>query len=137
MNNAGDEAPVRFDALIDLLLRLPAIDANDTQTRGIGRGNSANRDWWVKFGIRIDDPLAWRLVQEFAFVINSISIKETLPATFKPVSPPPYLNGGPRDYLSWVIECHRDIEPKRLAEILAGYLPDPVDDRKQWQIEDD
>ena len=28
-------------------------------------------------------------------------------------------------------------EPKRLAESLAGYLPDPVDDRKQWQIEDD
>ena len=60
--------------------------------------------WWVKFSIDIDHPLAWRVVQELGHVLNYVSLSERLPTVFMPVSPPPYLNGGPRDFLSWVIE---------------------------------
>jgi hypothetical protein len=52
------------------------------------------------------------------------------------VSPPPYLNGGPRDYLSWVIECFdRAFEPSALADTLEGRLPRPVTDPSQWIVD--
>ena len=51
--------------------------------------------WWVKLTIDIADPLAWRVVQELGFVLNDLSLQDKLPTVFKPVSPPPYLNGGP------------------------------------------
>lgn len=48
-----------------------------------------------------------------------------------------YLNGGPRDYLSWVIESKdKDFAPATCAEWLEGRLPRPVSDLKQWSIED-
>jgi hypothetical protein len=59
----------------------------------------------VKLTIDIGHPLAWHVVQELGHVLNYLSTTERLPTTFKPVSPPPYLNGGPRAFLSWVIEC--------------------------------
>src|ERR1017187_4047344 len=44
-------------------------------------------------------------------------------AIFMPVSPPPYMNGGPREYLSWVIECKdNDFLPKTCAGWLEGRL---------------
>ncbi|MBA4117676.1 MAG: hypothetical protein C0514_02110 [Candidatus Puniceispirillum sp.] len=54
--------------------------------------------WWIKFDIDITHPLAWQVVQELGFVLNYISISQQLPTVFMPVSPPPYLNGGPEDY---------------------------------------
>src|SRR6266700_1083766 len=36
--------------------------------------------------------------------LNYVSISERLPTAFMPVLPPVYLNGGPREFLSWVIE---------------------------------
>ena len=56
-----------------------------------------------------------------------------LPTVFKPVSPPPYLNGGPDDYLAWVIETD-DVEmrPGTVAKWLQSRLPDPVDDPAAW-----
>ena len=136
MSLASDEVPINIDALVDLLLQVPAIDQNGTPSCGIGRGYSTDGDWWVKFGIRIDHPLAWRVVQELAVVINCTSLNERLPAVFKPVSPPPYLNGGPRHYLSWVIEGQRELQPKALCEFLIGRLPRPVDDLSQWQMDE-
>ena len=76
------------------------------------------------------------MVQELGCVVNYISIEERLPTVFYPVSPAPYMNGGPREFLSWVIESKdKDFTPSTLAEWLEGRLPDPVDDLKQWETE--
>ncbi len=69
---------------------------------------------------------------------NAMSLNERLPTVFMPVSPPPYLNGGPRDFLSWVIEStDPSFTPTKCAEWLKGRLPDPVDDLEQWKMDDD
>src|SRR4051794_21360637 len=86
--------------LVSFLKRVPAIKL--AVGAGLGSGPTA---WWVKFSIDVDDPLAWHVVQHLAHVLNYLSLNERLPTVFMPVSPPPDLNGGPDDYLSWVIEC--------------------------------
>jgi hypothetical protein len=122
----------RFLPLIDFMRRVPAIETNDTPSLGIGSGGS-ERSWWMKFTINIDHPLAWEVVQEFGFVLNYLSINERLPTVFKPVSPPPYLNGGAKEFLSWVIECEHDsFTPAQAASWLESRLPNPVDDITQW-----
>lgn len=66
------------------------------------------------------------------YVLNYLSLNERLPTVFMPVSPPPYMNGGPRDYLSWVIESKdKDFTPDACAQSLEGLLPRPVDDPAQ------
>ena len=118
--------------LLDYLARVPAIDG----TIGSGTGDDGN--WWVKFAIDIDHPLAWRVVQEFGHVLNYVSLNERLPTVFMPVSPPPYMNGGPRNFLSWVIESEdASFSPAECAEWLEGRLPRPVDEISQWEIEED
>jgi hypothetical protein len=89
--------------------------------------------WWCKFALDIKHPLAWRVVQELGHVLNYLSLEERLPTVFMPVSPPPYLSGGPDDYLSWVIET-RDptFSPSDCAEWLEGRLPRPVEDQSVW-----
>ncbi len=118
--------------LRDYLLRVPAIQGP------IGTGVTDAGFWWVKFAIDIDHPLAWNVVQELGHVLNYISLDERLPTVFMPVSPPPYMNGAPKEFLSWVIEC-RDLEfsPARCCEWLEGRLPEPVDDREQWKADED
>ena len=94
--------------------------------------------WWVKFAIDIDHHLAWAVVQELGFVLNYISVHERLPTVFMPVSPPPYLNGGPREHLSWVIEnSSPDMRPGTVKKWLEGRLPNPVDDLTQWNTDDE
>jgi hypothetical protein len=52
---------------------------------------------------------------------------------FKPVSPPPYLNGGPHEFLSWVIESvDPSFTPDLAAQWLQGRLPEPVEDENAW-----
>ena len=119
-----------FTALQAFLVRVPAIVA--PISTGSERGT-----WWVKFSIDVDHELAWRVVQEFAHVLNYVSLGERLPTVFKPVSPPPYINGGPRDFLSWVIECDdAEFPPSICAEWLEGRLPRPVDDVNIWKNEE-
>jgi hypothetical protein len=115
--------------LLEFLERAPAIQTP------IGSGELQPSGWWVKFGIAVAHPLAWRTVQELGHVLNYLSINERLPTAFKPVSPPPYLNGGPADFLSWVIEC-RDaaFTPAMAAGWLEGRLPDPVGDVNAWVL---
>jgi hypothetical protein len=126
---------IRPDALRDFLLRIPAIQINDTPSRGIGVGAN-DQFWWVKFGIDVAHPLAWRVVQELAHVLNLLSVDEPLPTIFKPVSPPPYMNGGPEEFLSWVIECPvHAMSPEQVAEWLEGRLPRPVEDLDQWELD--
>jgi hypothetical protein len=60
-----------------------------------------------------------------------------LPTLFKPVSPPPYMNGGV-EFLPWVIEStHPDFTPARCVGWLEGRLPNPVSDPKLWIIDGD
>ena len=127
----------RFEKLLDWLARVPSMQVNDTPSRGFGARLGESGNWGVKFSLDIDHPLAWNVVQEFGHVLNYLSMTEQLPTSFKPVSPPPYMNGGPRDYLSWVIECPlEDMEPDKVAEWLEGRLPNPVDDLTQWSDDD-
>jgi hypothetical protein len=119
-----------FAALLAFLARIPAIGAKQS----IGSGRFENGNWWVKFTIDIDHPLAWSTVQELGSVLNYLSLNERLPTVFMPVSPPPYMNGGP-EFLSWVIESRdADFSPDAAAEWLSGRLPKPVDDPTQWPI---
>jgi hypothetical protein len=121
-----------FHKLLTFLARVPAVETNDTPWGGFG-SEMSDTGWWVKFSLNIDHRLAWHVVQEIGHVLNELSVSERLPTVFKPVSPPPYLNGGPRDYLAWVIECHdSNMRPGTIAEWLEGRLPKPVEDASAW-----
>ena len=90
-------------------------------------------NWWVKLSIDIGHALAWSVVQEFGYVLNFLSLDEPLPTVFKPVSPAPYMNGGPAEFLSWVIECtDQEFSPSLAAQWLRARLPDPLDDLTAW-----
>lgn len=122
-----------FEKLLAYLRRVPAISQ-----RGIGTGKADDGNWWVKFALDIRHPLAWHVVQEFGCVLNYLSVTERLPTVFMPVSPAPYLNGGPEDFLSWVIEStDPKFKPGTVAEWLEGRLPKPVEDETQWLGDDD
>lgn len=117
-----------FKSLESYLLRIPTVQ------EPIGKGET-NGLWWVKFTIDIEHPLAWNVVQEFGHVLNYLSVEERLPTVFMPVSPPPYLNGEPKEFLSWVIECKdAKFKPGTCAKWLEARLPQPVEDEAQWGI---
>ena len=122
-----------FDKLVAYLKRVPAMSPS-----AFGTGKFDDGNWWVKFSIDITHPLAWHVVQEFGCVLNYLSLNERLPTVFMPVSPAPYLNGGPDEFLSWVIESK---DPKfnadTAAEWLESRLPRPVEESAQWITEDD
>jgi hypothetical protein len=93
------------------------------------------RCWSGAEGFRIRHDLAWRFVQGLGHVLNYVSIDERLPTVFMPVSPPPHENGGPEEFLSWVIECRDSgFTPDMAAEWLEGRLPQPVDDPAEWAL---
>lgn len=108
------------------LARIPAVEVLDVSAVD-------EEPWWVMIEIDIRSPLAWHVVQELGHVLNYLSITERLPCVFKPISPPPYMNGGPCDFLSWLIEATEDdASPDLVAEFVEGRLPRPVEDRSQW-----
>lgn len=116
-----------LEPLREYLQKVPAVSV-------LSLGRDDDGRWWIKFAIDIDHRLAWRVVQELGYVLNYLSLNERLPTVFMPVSPPPYLNGGPREYLSWVIESKdNEFEPSVCLEWLEGRLPRPVDDLSQWE----
>jgi hypothetical protein len=121
-----------MQSLVKFLERIPAVE------RPVASGNDAAGMWWVKFEINIEHDLAWQTVQEIGHVVNYISVNERLPSVFYPVSPPPYMNGGPDEFLSWVIE-NKDaaFTPAKLKEWLESRLPNPVDDEDEWEYEMD
>jgi len=101
-----------LDLLKEYLRKIPGIEGN------LGSGILDDGRWWVKFAINIQHELAWRVVQELGHVLNYLSSNDRLPTIFRPVSPPPYLNGGPREYLSWVIESKsKEFEPATCVEL--------------------
>lgn len=125
-----------FDSLIGFMEKLPAIDL-PAGRKSIGYGSFEDGNWWIKFKLDTSHLLAWRHVQELGFVLNYLSTEERLPTVFKPVSPPPYLNGGV-EFLSWVIEsCDPTFTPAQCAEWLIARLPNPVDSLDEWEFEGD
>jgi hypothetical protein len=125
----------QFEKLLAFLERLPAIDL-PAGRKSIGRGVFENGNWWLKFSLDTNHPLAWRHVQELGFVLNYVSVEERLPTVFMPVSPPPYMNGGV-EFLSWVIESREpSFSPDLCAEWLEGRLPRPVEDLSRWEMDD-
>ncbi|MFK7984029.1 MAG: hypothetical protein AB8G86_28895 [Saprospiraceae bacterium] len=120
-----------FNSVIEYLEKIPSINSP------IATGSDEKGFWWIKFQIDISNPYAWNVVQELGCVINYISLNERLPTVFYPVSPAPYLNGGPKEFLSWVIETKdTEFKPENLKEWLEGRLPNPVEDLEQWDIEE-
>lgn len=120
-----------FSTLTNYLKKIPGIDSQ------MGTGADDKGFWWVKFKIDIDNKLAWHVVQELGCVVNYISVSERLPTKFYPVSPAPYLNGGPDDFLSWVIEnTDPAFKPGTLQKWLEERLPNPVDDPGKWITDD-
>jgi hypothetical protein len=117
-----------FNELRSFMARIPAVSTPITS------GQNDEGLWWIKFQIDINHALAWNVIQEMGHIMNYLSLNERLPTIFYPVSPPPYMNGGPEEFLSWVVESKdKDFSPKLLSEWLQGRLPQPVDDLTQWQ----
>lgn len=116
-----------FNTLESYLMQIPGV------FNPVAHGNDPDGQWWVKFSIDIENQFAWQVVQELGYVLNYLSVNERLPTVFKPVSPPPYLNGGPKEFLSWVVECSdKDFKPGTVAKWLEARLPQPVNDLEQW-----
>lgn len=114
-----------FDKLLHFLNKIPSITGSIGN--GVGKGL-----WWVKFRIDIEHPLAWNVIQELGHVINYLSLEERLPTVFMPISPPPYMNGGPSEFLSWIIQSKsKNFTPDNAAEWLINRLPDPVNKVKK------
>ena len=92
----------------------------------------------MKFRIDITHPLAWQVVQEIGHVVNYLSLDEKLPTIFYPTSPPPYMNGGPEEFLSWVIEnTSKEFTPDSMKEWLEGRLPRPVNNEAERLTDED
>lgn len=116
----------------ELLEKVPGV------RKGIGDGFYENGLWWIKFQIDIKNKYAWSVIQELSCVINYLSVEERLPTIFYPVSPAPYLNGGPSEFLSWIIENNdTEFTSNNLKELLENRLPNPIDDLESWDIEND
>lgn len=119
-----------FKTLIEFLEKIPSIN------KSISFGSENDGIWWIKFQLDIHHKLAWNVVQELGCVVNYMSMNERLPTVFYPVSPPPYMNGGPEDFLSWVIETKdSDFKPGTLMKWLKERLPNPVNEKDQWETE--
>ncbi len=116
--------------LVEFLNKIPSVEV-------MSSGVTQDAYWWVKFNIDINHKLAWEVVQELGYVFNYISLSEPLPTVFKPVSPPPYLNGRAEEFLLWVVESTFNyIDPQWIKEVLEGRLPSPVDDETEWLMEE-
>jgi hypothetical protein len=117
-----------FHALVEYLRQVPAVDRDRIHTGADQAG------WWIKFSIDVEHDLAWNVIQQFACNLN---VSDSAPAVFKPVARSPRFYGGPGEYLSWVIECKSpDLTPDLLAKDLEEGMPQPVDDRSKWELND-
>lgn len=127
-------AELNFDRLYEYFCKVPSVQKNMIDAYG----TDGQHAWWFKFQINIEHPLAWQTVQELGHVLNYISRNERLPTQFLPVSPPPYMNGGAKEFLAWVIQCnHADFPPDAVCDWLEARLPNPVDDESAWSIKTD
>ncbi len=63
--------------LLTYLKRVPAVEGE------IDFGGSEEGLWWAKFVIKVEHPLAWRVVQELGYVLNYVSLEEPLPTVLR------------------------------------------------------
>ena len=119
---------ISFDGLNQFLKKVPSIKES------ISNGIDENA-WWLKFQLDIEHPLAWNVVQELGYVLNYLSLEERLPTVFKPISPAPYLNGGPEEFLSWIIQVESEnFTPDDVRDWLKSRLPEPINNVKKWRV---
>jgi hypothetical protein len=119
--------PQQLKSLESFLRRIPGVTWTAVSPPDTPR-------WWVKLTIDLKSEFAWNVVQELGHVLNLISLNQRLPTVFMPVSPPPYLNGGPAQFLAWVIEAQiAFLDPEYIRKTLEGRLPNPVDDPEKWR----
>lgn len=115
----------KLSKLVAYLNRLPGTQAS--------AGRFTKEGWHVSLLIDIDHSLAWNVVQELGFFCNSPSIGQGSGLEFFPISPPPYLNGGPREFLSWTLShTGSNFSPSEVAKSIEGVLPQPVEDEAEW-----
>jgi hypothetical protein len=117
------EIDARLQRLVAWLVSNPTVIKTGTPSLGIGSRVYDDGGWWIKFHLNIGDPDAWTIIQVLGYALNDPNITAEFRTVFKPVSPPPYLNGGPDEYLSWVIEG----EDYRYADRVADLLRDEFD----------
>jgi hypothetical protein len=121
--------PEHLEDLKQFVSQIPGVDV-------MGTSDPDDSRWWVQLRIDRNSETAWHVIQNLAYVLNDLSVTERLPTTFKPTSPPPYLNGGPDEFLSWVIEADIPfLGPSVITAYLKQRLPDPVTDEKEWLTE--
>ena len=65
----------KFTKLIDFLARVPAVEINDTPSRGFGSGEDGGT-WWVKFTIDIDHELALNRLTEETSAADILTARE-------------------------------------------------------------
>ena len=115
-----------FEKSINFINKVPWVDY-------ISSWYYDNWNWWLKISIDINNKLSWNVIQELWHILNYLSLDERLPTFFYPISPPPYMNWWPKDYLSWVIESKDEqFSPLKCTQRLKWRLPDPVDDLSLW-----
>ncbi len=74
--------------------------------------------WWVQFRLDLDHPKVWIVLQELSFQINNRAVVGKLPVKLIPWSGSPE-NGGPKDQLTWRIECY---DERFTPDDLAGQV---------------
>ncbi|MBV9570807.1 MAG: hypothetical protein JO056_06170 [Alphaproteobacteria bacterium] len=121
------EGQESLDELVQFINRIPGVVVVSSDVAEDG-------SWWVKLRIDIHHQLAWNIVQELGHILNYLSLTKRLPTVFMPVSAPPYLNGGPEEFLYWAIESRgsQPISPHDLKTRLEFTLPRPVDNAAAW-----
>ena len=94
----------------------------------------AENGWWyVKFSLDLNTKSSWHVVQGLAYVLNNLSLNESLPTVFFPTSSPPDMNGGPNDHLYWVIEPrNNDVDPSDILAALYSTFEFEVDSEEGW-----
>lgn len=105
--------------------------------RSIGTSTPEEAFWWLKFSIDTEHPLAWHVIQRLGYVLNYYSLEYKFHVSFYPASPPPALNGGPREFLSWVIEARlRYVDPRPIHKALRQELPARLSSEAEWRLFD-
>ncbi len=90
--------------------------------------------WWAKLSLDIRSHLAWHVIQELGHVLNYVSLSDRLPTVFMPTSSPPALNGGPDEFLHWVIESTAPgVDAGAICDTLIERLPRQLEDLSLWR----
>jgi hypothetical protein len=120
-----------FSSLVRYVKAIPCVQEAE--------GYNEMADLW-NFHLKLDitHEIAWHVVQYFAYVLNGLSLSVNLPTRFFPITPPVDLNGGPYDFLGWMIQCSDpQFSPDRCRDWLASRLPTPVGDITAWKACDE